>query len=132
MFTLLSSLNLAPYITVCSLLMLILRCYTLISMMPVISVIKLILIYIHFYSFFVLSLISRKLTLCWYKLSRTETLAGINFRQLLRDRSKFTGYIGRVLGKICLKKSLRPPFSSRKKVFAPLIFSEKKSSAPFF
>ena len=28
----------------------------------------------------------------------------------IRDRSKFTGYLGRVLGKICLKKFLRPPF----------------------
>ena len=50
----------------------------------------------------------------------------------LRDRSKFTGYLGRVLGKICLKNSVRPPFFSRKKVFAPLIFSEKKSLPPFF
>ena len=50
----------------------------------------------------------------------------------LRDRSKFTGYLGWVLGKICLKKSLRAPFFSRKKVFAPLIFSEKKYSPPLF
>ena len=50
----------------------------------------------------------------------------------VKDRSKFTGYLGRGLGKICLKKSLRPRFFSRKKVFAPLIFSEKKSSPPFF
>ena len=53
-------------------------------------------------------------------------------RASFRDRSKFTGYLGRVLGKICLKKSRRPPFLSLKKVFAPLIFSKKKSSPPFF
>ena len=35
----------------------------------------------------------------------------------IRDRSKFTGYLGRVLGKICLKK-------------IPLIFFQKKSSPP--
>ena len=35
------------------------------------------------------------------------------------DRSKLTGYLGGVLGKICLKISLCPPFFSRKKVFAP-------------
>ena len=50
----------------------------------------------------------------------------------IRDQSKFTGFLGRVLGKICLKKSLRPPFFNRKKVFAPLIFYEKKLSPPFF
>ena len=33
----------------------------------------------------------------------------------LRDRSKFTGYLGRVSEKICLKKSLRPPFFGQKK-----------------
>ena len=29
---------------------------------------------------------------------------------LLRDQSKFTGYLGRVLGKICLKKVFAPLF----------------------
>ena len=64
-------------------------------------------------------------------------------KRCLRDRSKFTGYLGRVLGKICLKKSLRPPYFFWKKVFAslfldkkslrPLIFSEKKTlSNPFY
>ena len=38
----------------------------------------------------------------------------------LRDRSKFMGYIGQVLEKICLKKSL------------PLVFFEEKSSLPDF
>ena len=33
--------------------------------------------------------------------------------RLVRDRSKFTGYLGRVLGKICLKKSFRPLFLSK-------------------
>ena len=49
---------------------------------------------------------------------------------LFRDRSKITGYLGRVLGKISLKRSLRPPIFSWKKVFAPLFVSEKKSSPP--
>ena len=30
--------------------------------------------------------------------------------KIIRDRSKFTGYLGRVLGKICLKKKYSPPF----------------------
>ena len=42
----------------------------------------------------------------------------------VRDRSKFTGYLGRVLGKICLKKS-RPPFFTQKKVVTSLIFLKK-------
>ena len=58
----------------------------------------------------------------------------------IRDRSKFTGYLGRVLGKICLKKSLRPLFLVEKKSSPPFLvekslrpyFSEKKSSPPFF
>ena len=45
------------------------------------------------------------------------------YRRTFRDRSKFTGYLGRVLGKI------RPLFFSRKKS-SPLIFSEKKSLRP--
>ena len=47
-----------------------------------------------------------------------------------RDWSKLTGYLGRVLGNICLKKSLPPflakkafvPFLSQKNIFAPYIF----------
>ena len=39
----------------------------------------------------------------------------------VRDRSKFIGYLGRVLGKIC------PPFLSRKKVFAPLFFKARSA-----
>ena len=42
------------------------------------------------------------------------------YRLSFKDRSKFTGYLGRVLGKIYLKK-----------VFAPLFLDEKKSSPPF-
>ena len=40
---------------------------------------------------------------------------------VLRDRSKFTGYLGRVLGKICLKKSLRPPLSFLLKTALPKV-----------
>ena len=71
-----------------------------------------------------------------------------------RDRSKFTGYLGRFLGKFVSKKSLRPPpffirkkffvpfyflrkslcpsFLSWNKVFAPIILSEKKNLSPVF
>ena len=48
---------------------------------------------------------------------------------LIRDRSKSTGYLGRVLGKICLRKVSAPLFT-RQKVFVPLIFSEKKNLCP--
>ena len=46
-----------------------------------------------------------------------------------RDRSKFTGYLGRVLEKIYLKKVFAP-LSFSKKVFAPLIFFEKSLRLP--
>ena len=50
----------------------------------------------------------------------------------LRDRSKFTGYLGRVLGKIHLKK-VCAPLSLVEKSLRPLIFSDffsKKSLRP--
>ena len=52
--------------------------------------------------------------------------------EILSGWSKFTGYLCRVLGKICVKKSVRPLFVTRKKVFEPLIFYEKKLLAPLF
>ena len=58
---------------------------------------------------------------------------------LVRDQSKFTGYLGRGLRKIYRKKSLRPlfkvekfprpPFFSEKSLH-PLFLVEKKSSPP--
>ena len=57
------------------------------------------------------------------------------------ERSTFTGYLGRVLGRICLKKVSAPLFFLKKvsaplffseKSLRPLIFSEKKVFAPFF
>ena len=47
----------------------------------------------------------------------------------VRDRSKFTRYLGRVLRKMCLKKVFAPYFLSRK-VFAPLLILKKKLSPP--
>ena len=41
----------------------------------------------------------------------------------IRDQSKFTVYLGRVLGKICLKKSLRTPYFFLKKSLRPPFFS---------
>ena len=49
-----------------------------------------------------------------------HTASVLSYSVKVRDRSKLTGYIGRVLGKICLKQSLRPPN----------FFFEKKSSPP--
>ena len=45
-------------------------------------------------------------------------------KKFFRDRSKFTGYIGRVLGKICLKKSSSPLFFLIKSL-RPLYLVEK-------
>ena len=47
----------------------------------------------------------------------------------IRDRSKFTGYLGRFLGKIVWKKSSLPPFLVEKNL-RPLIFFSKKSLHP--
>ena len=51
------------------------------------------------------------------------------FRQVsqLGDRSKFTGYLGRVLGKICLKILF-----FLKEVFAPFFYRLKKVTTPLF
>ena len=64
-------------------------------------------------------------------------------KYFIRERSKFTGYLGRDLGKnlpekkvfapfFYSKKSRRPPYFFLKKVFAPLFLVEKKSSPPYF
>ena len=55
---------------------------------------------------------------------------------LVRDWSKFTGYLGRVLGKICLKNLIfsqkkYPPLFLVKKSLRPLIFFEKNSSLSY-
>ena len=55
-----------------------------------------------------------------------------NFLFKTRDRSKFTRYLGQVLGKLVWKKVFVSPFLVEKKVFAPLIFPKKNSSPPFF
>ena len=68
----------------------------------------------------------------------TARVPPINFDPSLRDRSKFTAYLGQVLGKIQVKKvsffviekSLRPLIFS-KKTFSPLFLVEKNSSPPF-
>ena len=44
---------------------------------------------------------------------------------LIRDRSKFTGFLGWVLGKIWGEKNSSPPFFLVEKVFAPLFFLSK-------
>ena len=82
------------------------------------------------------SKLQKKQYICRY-LGVVENDSGMAMIQIgnicrLRDRSKFTGYLGRVLGKICLKKSLRPPYFSRKKNLRPPYFFEKKSSSPLF
>ena len=48
-----------------------------------------------------------------------------NIFLIIRDQSKFTGYLRRVL-----EKSLRPPLFFLKKVFASLFFISKKSLRP--
>ena len=50
------------------------------------------------------------------------TLVHFYFNYFLRDWSRFT----RCLGRILENKLLRPPFFSRKHSLCPLIFSEKK------
>ena len=66
------------------------------------------------------------------RLHFSELSQHISTFQNLRDRSKFTGYLGRVLGKICLKKSLRPLFLVEKKSSPPLFFLKKSLRPPFF
>ena len=48
-----------------------------------------------------------------------------------KDRSKFTGYVGRVSGKISLEKSLHLSLLVQKSP-RPLIFSKRKSCPPYF
>ena len=50
----------------------------------------------------------------------------------IRDRSNFSGYLRRVLGKICLKKSLRPLFLVEKKSSPPYFFLKKSLRPPIF
>ena len=66
--------------------------------------------------------------------SHADALTGLQGRSakvrgssatLFRDLSKFTGYLGRFLGKICLKKV-------RKKSSPPYFVPKKESSPPFF
>ena len=52
--------------------------------------------------------------------------------EILSGWSKFTGYLCRVLGKICVKKSVRPPFCYSKKSLRPPNFLRKKLLAPLF
>ena len=53
-------------------------------------------------------------------------------RSAIRDRSKFTGYLGRVLGKNSPEKKSSPPFFWSKKKSSPPLFFLKKVFAPFF
>ena len=47
----------------------------------------------------------------------------INDQKFLRDRLKFTGYLGRVLWRICQKKVFVPYFSSKKKTWPSVLES---------
>ena len=46
----------------------------------------------------------------------------LEYTEVIRDRSKFTGYLGRVLGKICVKEKSASPL--------PMFFEESRRS-PF-
>ena len=50
--------------------------------------------------------------------------------EVIRDRTNFSGYLGRALGKICLKKSLRPLIFSERKSSPPPLFFQKKCLRP--
>ena len=71
-------------------------------------------------------------TKCDKQIAKTATLnyktAGQSVSNRFQNWSKFTGYPGRVLGKMYLKKGFRPPLSRKKSL--PIYFFWKKVFTP--
>ena len=61
----------------------------------------------------------------------TISISTARIKHHLRNRSKFTGCLGRFLGKICLKKVSAPLIFFEKSVH-PLIYFRKKVFTPYF